>query len=86
MSTDTLADPTTGLDLGNDAVCTLKMVVNDEPVCDNPAAWACKLACCGHIKVVCEEHRDVVGSVAPKVFICTRCRATRPGIQSSWRI
>lgn len=82
----TLPDHLLDTGIGEDAPCTLQVVATNTPYCSNPAEWACKLACCGHIKVVCDQHRDIVASVDPKVFVCTVCRTPRPGIERSWRI
>lgn len=70
----------------HEATCTLQFVVTKQKFCTAPAEWACQLACCGHLKVVCGPHRDIVASTKPKVFICNRCGTTRPGIARAWRI
>jgi hypothetical protein len=72
--------------LGFDASCTLRRVVNSVPFCSRPAAWACKLGCCGHVKVVCAAHRNISEAVHPKLFICSECRATSPTVVASWPI
>lgn len=81
-----LPDVTSELSLGDDARCTLKFVINRRSFCTRPAEWACRLACCGLVKIVCDEHRDIAAAVAPRVFICTRCHVERPAIASQWRI
>lgn len=75
-----------GVDLGPDAPCSLTFVRSRRPFCSNPAQWACQLACCGNIKTVCHQHRDIVGSVLPKVFLCVACGAETPGVARAWRI
>lgn len=72
--------------LGPDSPCSLSFVKDRRPFCDNPAEWACQLACCGNVKVVCHDHRDIVGSVLPRVFLCVACGAEAPLIARSWRI
>lgn len=74
------------VDLGRDAVCSLRRVAGAVPICDRPAAWAVRLACCGNVKVVCEPHRDIAASVAPRVFVCLACRAKSPPVASRWPI
>lgn len=74
------------LQLGPDAPCSLKFVRDRRPFCSNPAEWACRLSCCGSIKIVCHQHRDIAASVLPKVFLCTVCSTHNPGIVQSWRI
>jgi len=87
MTTDTLAVEDVGTGLGEDASCTLRMVVLDKPVCDNPATWAVRLGCCGNVKVLCDEHRDPNVSIRhPQVFICSRCATRRPPVAATWPI
>lgn len=72
--------------LQSSACCTLKYVVANIPFCVKDAEWAVRLACCGHVKLVCGQHQDIVNSVLPKVFVCTCCRAKQPLVQATWRI
>lgn len=81
-----LADPIADLDLDTEACCSLRFIVNRDPFCDRPAEWACRLGCCGNVKVVCSDHRDITASVLPRIFVCTRCHTTRPSISSTWPI
>lgn len=74
------------IELGPDAPCSLAFVRDRRPFCDNPAEWACKLACCGTVKVVCEQHRDIAASILPRIFLCVVCRAQNPLIARVWRI
>ena len=73
-------------DLGMEATCTLRRVIRRTPFCVEPAAWACRLACCGSIKVVCNKHRDIPTSVYPNQFICTKCGVSGPEITQTWPI
>ena len=73
-------------DLGPDAPCSLAFVKDRRPFCSNSAEWACRLSCCGHVKVVCERHRDIVTSVLPRVFVCVSCGTEAPVVSSAWRI
>jgi hypothetical protein len=73
-------------ELGPDSPCSLTFVKSRVPFCDKPAEWACQLACCGSVKVVCHDHRDIVGSVLPRVFLCVACGAEAPLIARTWRI
>ena len=72
--------------VGMDAVCTLRRIVGNRPICTRPAAWACRLGCCGNVKVVCASHRNIPEAVWPKQFICSACRATNPGVVASWPV
>jgi hypothetical protein len=74
------------IELGPDAPCSLTFVKDRRPFCSNPAEWACQLACCGTVKTVCHQHRDIVASVLPKVFLCVSCGTQTPGVVRSWRI
>lgn len=74
------------IELGPDAPCSLAFVRDRSPFCENAAEWACRLACCGHVKTVCGDHRDIAASVLPRIFICVSCGANSPVISSSWRI
>lgn len=73
-------------DLKFDAVCTLKRAFSNRPICSRPAEYACRLACCGHIKIVCSAHRNISESVLPKLFVCSRCRAQAPAVASCWPV
>lgn len=75
-----------GTSLGEDAVCTLRRIVGNRPICNRPAAWACRLGCCGNVKVVCASHRNIPEAVWPKQFICSACRAPNPGVIASWPV
>ena len=86
MSTNTLTDIESLVDMASEQQCSLQYVVARRPFCDKPATWACQLACCGQIKLVCSDHQDIVVSVLPKVFVCTRCMTPRPAIAASWAI
>jgi len=86
MSTDTLTDIDTLVDIKAEQPCSLQYVFNRRPFCEKPAEWACRLSCCGHIKLVCSDHQDIVASVLPKVFVCTRCHTPQPFIAASWAI
>jgi len=72
--------------LENSARCSLKYVVANRPFCVKDAEWAVRLSCCGHVKLVCSDHQDIVASVLPKIFMCTCCRARQPTQSSCWRI
>lgn len=74
------------LDLKQDALCTLRFITTGHPFCEQPAQWACRLGCCGQVKVVCGDHRDIVNSVLPRLFVCGRCHAVKPMIASVWPI
>ena len=87
----TAAPSTTDLGLpaglsGAAACCSLQHIVGGRPFCRLPASWACRLACCGAIKVVCDRHRDPAAALAPKVFLCRSCRARSPRVSSRWPI
>ena len=73
-------------ELGMDACCTLRRVFGNRPFCSRPAAFACRLSCCGHIKVVCKSHRNIPEAIYPKLFVCTRCRTRDPSIAATWPI
>lgn len=73
-------------EVGRDAVCTLRRVFGNAPFCSRPAAFACRLGCCGHVKVVCQAHRNIPEAIYPKTFICTRCRTSDPSIVATWPI
>ena len=74
------------LELGPDSPCSLTFVKDRRPFCSNPAEWACQLSCCGHVKVVCDNHRDIHASILPRVFLCVACGEENPAIINAWRI
>jgi hypothetical protein len=74
------------LTIGMDAVCTLMRVRSREPLCADPAAWACQLSCCGYVKVVCAKHRDIPFAIFPKTFVCAGCATPKPSIVRTWPI
>lgn len=74
------------LTLGPDAQCSLRRIVGNIPFCNRPAAYACKLGCCGNIKVVCKAHRNISEAVYPKLFVCSRCREHDPDIVACWPV
>lgn len=80
------ADTGCDVDTELDSVCSLRTIVGRRPICDRPAAWAVRLACCGGVKVVCDGHRDIAASIAPRTFLCTACRATDPAVATRWPI
>jgi len=86
MSIDTLTDIKSLVDMDAEQQCSLQYVVARRPFCTKPASWACQLACCGQIKLVCSDHQNIVVSVLPKVFVCTRCMTPRPSIAASWAV
>jgi len=86
MSTDTLTGIESLVDMKSEQQCSLQYVVARRPFCAKPAEWACVLACCGHIKLVCSDHQNIVVSVLPKVFVCTRCMTPQPSIAASWAV
>lgn len=73
-------------EIGFDACCTLRRARNRRPFCAQPAEWACRLGCCGNIKVVCDQHHNIPVAVYPKLFVCSYCRRSDPDIVESWRI
>jgi len=75
-----------GVDRDLDSVCSLRRIVGSRPICNRPAAWAVQLACCGNVKVVCDRHRDIVASIAPRVLICAACRMKSPMAVRRWLI
>lgn len=83
---DTLTNPVDELNIGDEARCTLQFVASRQPFCDLPARWANRLGCCGQIKVVCDDHRDIAASVAPKQFVCNRCGHNSPRIVATWPV
>ena len=84
--TSTLVDSDLESLVGSSARCSLRYVVANRPFCSKDAEWAVRLSCCGHIKSVCSDHQDIVASVLPRVFVCTRCHTRRPSQSSAWRI
>lgn len=74
------------IELGPDAPCSLSFVKNRRPFCDRPAEWACLLSCCGNVKTVCGEHRDIAASILPRIFLCVICGMENPQIFRAWRI
>ena len=72
--------------LGEDARCSLRRIVGNRPYCDQPAQWAVKFACCGHVKVVCAKHRNLPESIAPAHLVCAVCRADSPAILAVWPV
>lgn len=82
----TLVSPDIESLLENSACCSLTYVFAKVPFCVKDAEWAVRLACCGQVKVVCNDHLDIVNSILPKIFVCTRCHARRPAQSSAWRI
>lgn len=82
----TLADLSEMVDLESEKQCSLRYVIARRFFCTKPAEWACRLACCGHIKLVCSDHRDIVVSVLPRVFVCTRCGIPQPVISATWAV
>lgn len=82
----TRPDTDTDTDLSLDSVCTLRIVVGDRPMCDRPTTWAVRFGCCGHVKAVCDGHRDLPGCLAPMKLLCAACRAQCPAVISRWPI
>lgn len=75
-----------GVDLGLTHRCTLRRVVGNRPICQQPTAWAVRLGCCGHVKEVCDRHRDLPDSILPGVFRCTVCGTKTPPIVARWPV
>jgi hypothetical protein len=86
MSIDTLTDISSLIDTESEQRCSLRYVVARRPFCANAAEWACRLSCCGHIKLVCSDHQNIVVSVLPRVFVCTCCGTPQPSIAASWAV
>ena len=86
MSSDTLTDISSLVDMDSEQQCSLQYVVARRPFCTKPVEWACQLSCCGHIKLVCHEHQNIVMSVFPKVFVCPRCRTAQPSVAAIWAV
>jgi hypothetical protein len=86
MSIDTLTDISSLVDMESEQQCSLQYIVNRRPFCIKPAEWAAQLSCCGHIKLVCTDHQNIVMSVFPKVFVCTRCRTPQPSVAATWAV
>lgn len=85
MITDAL-DLESLVDITSEKQCSLQYVVARRPYCSKPAEWACRLSCCGHVKLVCAGHQNIVVSVLPRVFVCTRCATPQPSIAASWAV
>lgn len=74
------------VDLDMDACCTMRSASTQESLCDAPVEWLVVLGCCGHRKLVCDDHRHPVVSVLPKMFTCSRCGTARPTVLASHKV
>lgn len=72
------------VDLGAEAKCSLMWADTETPACNNPAAWANRLGCCGYVKIICEPHHAIIDQM--EEFTCRRCRTRRPPVTLAWRV
>ena len=72
------------VDIDSQLSCTLMWADSEKPACDEPAAWANRLACCGYVKVVCEAHHRLIDQM--EEFVCRRCGARNPKVAMAWRV
>lgn len=79
-----VADLADQVDIGPEMCCTLMWADTEQPACDQPAAWANRLSCCGYVKVVCETHHRLIDQM--EEFVCRRCSARRPKVAMAWRV
>lgn len=82
--TDTIAEMDVDIDL--DACCTMRSATTQEPLCGSPVAWLVILGCCGHRKLVCDDHQHPTMSVWPKMFTCAGCRTVYPPVSASHKV